>query len=224
MKFLFFDTETTGLPSCWKYASTPGVWPDIVSIAWILTDEIGTVLSVEYHIVRPEGWTIPASSSAIHGIFQDLASGCGIGLHSVIERFHNAALKADVIISHNMRFDENVIDNAILWRIRNGLPMRKWGKRLFCTMKHGISLCKLPSNKQPRLSELYNHAFGLYPSNLHNALQDTELLKACFFMLWNPSRLPEDTVIQRKNAPGNPGNPSVSTKLVLSLAQPDETV
>ena len=71
MKYIFFDTETTGLPvdkakSAIEYRNN---WPDIVSISWIVAVD-GVFIKKETYIVKPEHWTIPDDSIKIHGITQ----------------------------------------------------------------------------------------------------------------------------------------------------------
>jgi DNA polymerase III epsilon subunit-like protein len=223
MKILFFDTETTGLPLSWGKPVIPGVWPDIVSIAWILADEKGSLLSSEYHIIRPGGWTIPEDSVAIHGITNEVALQEGRLLPHVIGSFREAASRADLIVAHNMSFDQSVVDNAIRWRLSSSAVMQTWGKRLFCTMKHGTPICKLQGTgrypKRPKLTELYKHAFGIDPEfKMHNALNDTLVLKDGFYKIWNPLCLPADCDVIGKNAE------TPASKLVLSLAETSETV
>ena len=226
MRVLFFDTETTGLPKGWVNALTEGIWPDIVSVSWVLCDEKGSILTAEYYIIKPDGWIIPAEATAIHKVTTDMAHRNGQSLEKVLSRFYETSKYADIMVAHNLRFDQNTIDNALLWRLQNKHVMRYWGKRLFCTMKYGAALLQLPGNygkyKYPKLSELYAHATGkqVDDSILHNALQDTLVLKECFYRLWSPSHLPDITTLS-DNANGK--HPSL-TKLVLSLADPDETV
>jgi DNA polymerase III epsilon subunit-like protein len=179
------------------------------------------LLSSEYHIVRPSGWKIPLDSTEIHGITQEVALQEGRLLRDVMGAFREAASRADLIVAHNMSFDQSVVDNAIRWRLSLSATMQTWGKRLFCTMKHGTPICKLQGHggypKRPKLGELYKHAFGTDPVEiLHNALNDTNALKSSFFKLWNPLCLPLDREVIGKNDVVDSTQPS---KLVLSLAE-----
>ena len=52
--YLFFDTETTGLPRNWKAPVTDlDNWPRMVQIAWILTDGEGEQLDIADYIIKP---------------------------------------------------------------------------------------------------------------------------------------------------------------------------
>jgi DNA polymerase-3 subunit epsilon len=177
MKILVFDTETTGLP---KDMSLPAIqssdnWPHLVSISWaVLDSETNSVMKTHCYIVKPSKWTIPEESSRIHGITQDKALEFGIPLRDVIEEFNGE--QCDAMVAHNLKFDMNVVLNAIIWDL--GIPFRGFAKRKFCTMEIGTPMCKIPGRygyKYPKLKELYENVLGHPPKTeqLHNALFDT---------------------------------------------------
>ena len=178
MKILVFDTETTGLPadSSLSVYQSPDNWPHIVSISWAVIDsKTNTVVKSHSYIVRPEKWTIPIESSNIHGITHVQALEFGIPLRDVIEAFSGE--QCDVMVAHNLKFDLNVVLNAIIWDL-NMPNFKGFAKRKFCTMEVGRVMCKLPGRygyKYPKLKELYQHVVGHppKPEQLHNALFDT---------------------------------------------------
>jgi len=183
MKVLLFDTETTGLPTEYKIAAqqSPNNWPHIVDIAWILLDtDTNKILQQKSFIIRPTNWTIPLESTAIHGIHHAFAVSYGAPLEDVIKDFF--AIDCDMYIAHNIKFDENVIMNAVHWDI-DGASYR-FNKPMKCTMNIAKGMCKLPFKnggrgyKPPKLSELYEHVFHEKPiqSRLHGAMYDTQLL------------------------------------------------
>jgi len=51
-------------------------WPDLVSICWLVFEEAKQVKK-EYHIIKPQDWTIPAESVKFHGITQEKAMAEG---------------------------------------------------------------------------------------------------------------------------------------------------
>jgi DNA polymerase-3 subunit alpha len=207
MQYLFFDTETTGFP-------VGDVQPNLVSIAWMLTDEEGRLLSSEYHIVYPKRWTIPEASTAIHKITTQTARRDGKALEEVLIRFQMAALRADLLVAHNMRFDKNVINAAL--KLMNSLPMESWNKPFMCTMNYSKNLVKVIGKtgkiKLPKLQELFRFGFGIDPYHtLHNALGDTDCLKMCFFKVVLPSLQAAAEVST------NAADAPVTTTLELSL-------
>jgi DNA polymerase-3 subunit epsilon len=199
MKYLFFDTETTGLPiNRTSAVMASGIWPNLVSIAWILADEHGIILHSEYHIVKPRSWIIPEESIAIHKITQSIAEKYGMGLNEVIERFMWYVNESDVIVAHNLHFDQNVINNALKWQLGKTLMIEDYKKRLFCTMINGRKIVGIPAKtpgkfKAAKLSEMYKQLFGTEPRGvLHNAMTDTNVLVECFYRIWGtPCELPE---------------------------------
>lgn len=192
MKFLFFDTETTGLPRDKRVPAkdTAGNWPDIVSIAWMILDEDRKLLKARYLIVKPDGWDIPEDSVAIHGITQEKASKEGVHLRPLLEEFQKDVLNSNYVVAHNMNFDKNVVENAAIWRAYRD-PYKgvfRW-TTCFCTAEIGKDLLKIPfpdgrGFKFPRLADLYKFATKKEPSvELHNALFDTMLLAELFYHL-----------------------------------------
>lgn len=217
---LFFDTETTGLPKRWNTPASvaPSNYPDIVSIAWILTDRMGTVISKAYHLVRPIDWVISPEVTAIHKISHAMAETYGLPLDDVMRRFMFDVERADMLVAHNIQFDQNVINNALRWRLNQTRMLEHTGKRLFCTMKNARMVVGLPgrfpgSIKMPKLSEMYTKLFGSEPVDLHNAEKDTEFMMKCFFEIWKPTDLPAVGPLQT-----NAIHPPIETTLVLRLS------
>ena len=178
MKLLIFDTETTGLPLKKLPAEKePGNWPHIVSISWVILDSsTNEILTQQNFVVKPDGWQIPAESTAIHGISHDLAEKTGKELAYVMCVFLEE--EYDVLVAHNIEFDINVLISAIKWDLKLCLPL--FPKQI-CTMKLSKNICKLPGNfgyKYPKLKELYFHAFQKYPfeAKLHNSMYDVLIL------------------------------------------------
>ena len=182
MKVLIFDTETTGLPtSRAKAIHAPNVWPHIVSISWlVLESNTNEILTQKSYIVKPKGWTIPADSIAIHGITNEIAQERGVPLSDALGDF--MATPHDIIVAHNLDFDENVIVNAMTWDLGiqcfYGLDSPK-----YCSMVLSGDICRLPSKfgrgyKPPRLSELYEHVFRQKPiaAQLHGSMYDAKIL------------------------------------------------
>jgi len=176
MKFIIFDTETTGLPKDFSASAFKGPdnWPHIVSISWaIMDDKFNKVLSSQSYIVKPNGWEIPFESTVIHGITREDAQN-GHDLGEVMDKFF--AEDFDAVVAHNVHFDKNVIYNAMIHDLKRDFVGFRRPK--LCTMQIGRKLCKLPKNKSPKLSELYFWATGRIPtiSQLHNSLYDTLFL------------------------------------------------
>lgn len=194
MRTLLFDTETTGLPTQRNVsaAQSPHVWPDLVSISWILCDG-PTVLKRETYYIKPEGWIIPEDSIKIHGITNAYATTHGYILKHVMETFKEDLLTAERVIAHNMEFDKNVVIHAWKWRL-NQNPNLLWDptkeRRSMLASKNEL---KLPSKypkpgdlyKNPRLDELYTNTMKKpSPPQAHSSSRDVEVLYEIVHTRW----------------------------------------
>ena len=182
--YLFFDTETTGLPKNWEAPiSDIDNWPRIVQIAWILSsEEKGRIESNDF-IIKPEGFEIPEESSRVHGITTQKAYAEGIDLIEALTKFNLALQKSSCLVAHNMNFDEKVIGAEFL---RKGIENDFFEKNRLCTMEKSTQYCKLPGRygyKWPSLSELHNILFGKDFEDAHNAAGDINATESCFWKL-----------------------------------------
>lgn len=97
--YLFFDTETSGLPGNHDApASEYENWPRLVQIAWMLTDETGKELRNQSFIVRPDGFEIPASATRVHGITTQTARRLVIELEKVLTAFANDLSAGNILV------------------------------------------------------------------------------------------------------------------------------
>ena len=101
--YLFFDTETTGLPRNWKAPVTDlNNWPRMIQIAWIFCDSNGNRLSTSTHIIKPQNFSIPVESSNVHGITTDRALKEGNDLSVVLHQFNHWVNQSRYIVAHNI--------------------------------------------------------------------------------------------------------------------------
>ncbi|MBU1855216.1 MAG: 3'-5' exonuclease [Nanoarchaeota archaeon] len=182
MKYLFFDTETTGLPQFYELpVSMLENWPRMVQIAWIIFDEQGIELNKESHIIKPEGYTIPEEVAKIHRITTERAIREGKDLKEILEQFSNAVKSSDLVIAHNMRFDEKIVGAEF---IRKNVSNSLEEKEKFCTMLSSTNFCQIPSeygNKWPKLTELHLKLFNEEFADEHDARADVTACARCFF-------------------------------------------
>ena len=183
--YLFFDTETTGLPRNWNAPITEiENWPRMVQLSWLYYNENGKLISEIDHIVKPESYTIPLAASRLHGITTEIAQKTGTSLQSILNEFTIAIDKADIIIAHNMNFDEKIIGAEM---IRANIKSNFFNKHRICTMKSTKNLCKIAGKKGykwPKLSELNSFLFTVDNyKDAHNASVDVAICAKCFFKL-----------------------------------------
>ena len=182
--FLFFDTETTGVPRNYKAPSSDiQNWPRLVQLAWILTDDKENKIHSGNLIVRPDGFDIPTDVAKVHGITTEVAMREGIPLSEAIDQFVEDLNTAKYIVGHNIAFDKKIVGAEM---IRLGMKDIMDSKKSYCTMQSSIEFCKIPGKygyKYPKLQELYKKLFGTEFDNAHNAMSDIEATEKCFWEL-----------------------------------------
>ena len=187
-KYLFFDTETTGVPDNYKAsASDLDNWPRLVQLAWVLVDDMGNELALGNDIIRPYGFIIPCEVARVHGITTEYALSKGKGLYNTLIRFIDAAISADYLVGHNISYDIKVVQAEL---IRAKFNFSIENKPTICTMMNSVQFCAIPSArsygekyKWPKLQELHNKLFGYDFAAAHDAMADIRATTRCFFAM-----------------------------------------
>jgi DNA polymerase-3 subunit epsilon len=182
--YLFFDTETTGLPKNWRAPVTDFAnWPRLVQLAYLLYDSNEQLIHARNYIVRPDGFQIPADASRIHGITNERAIGEGLPIDAVLKDFHDMINNSNYLVAHNMSFDEKIVGSEFL---RNNMQNVIPTKQKICTMELSTEFCAIPGpygNKWPKLTELHHKLFSEEFEGAHNASVDIEMTAKCFWEL-----------------------------------------
>ena len=182
--YLFFDTETTGLPKSWKAPVTDlNNWPRLVQLAFLLYNEGGEIIERGNFIIKPEGFKISGEVSLIHKITNEKALNEGIPLKIVLDIFRKLILKSNYLVAHNISFDEKIIGAEFL---RNDFENILIDKKKICTMEKSTNFCKLEGPygyKWPKLSELHFKLFNTAFDESHNAEVDINITAKCFWEL-----------------------------------------
>jgi DNA polymerase III epsilon subunit-like protein len=208
MTYLFFDTETTGLPSSFDaHASDFANWPRIVQLAWSLRRADGSPISSCSSIILPEGFVIPEAASRIHGITTYRALAEGEPLHLVLEAFAVAIGDADFLVAHNYDFDAPICGAEFL---RRGYHNHVATKPALCTQKQTTTWARIPRRrltfskkianffganhteqrgygnyKHPSLAQLHDLCGFGEIANAHDASADVDATANCFFHILN---------------------------------------
>ena len=189
--FLFLDTETAGLSP-----------PDrIVSICWALYDPQGQEVSIQYHVIYPDGFDIRYRAVNIHGIATAKARRDGIPAAQALSQFSAdiARFTPELLVCHNVSFDRSTVLNEYrLLPTKNGLMDSFPCLPIFCTMLQTVHICRIPNGKggfkRPTLQELHRHLLDGPYSDPHHAMHDVRPCARCFFELrsggnvsWQPT-------------------------------------
>lgn len=182
--YLFFDTETTGLPVDYNAPSSNlSNWPRMVQLSWILTDGSGKELRTCDYIIKPKGFTIPVTASRLNGITTERANKEGFDLEIVLSLFLADLNLSKVIVGHNIDFDKKIVGAEL---IRAGKEDVITSKKSICTMKESVTFCKLPGRygfKYPTLQDLHFKLFGCSFDGAHDSANDVSATVKCFWKM-----------------------------------------
>lgn len=184
MKIFVFDTETTGFIN--KKDPRLEAQPKIVQFAGIFGELRDDGLFEETKrcniLINPEV-PIPYAASQVHHIYDlDVKDAPVIG--DVIDEMLSYINDADMIIGHNIEYDEDMIKVELR---RLEAEYKYQPKQTFCTMKTQVDFCAIQWNgarfKYPKLGELHKKLFNKYFIGAHDAMTDVEATLNCFVEL-----------------------------------------
>lgn len=187
---LIFDVETNGLLT--KGQKNIEECPYILQLSFLVYDDSNNeiIKTFNSYVNIDNSVEISKETIDINGITREICNNHGLPIENILNEFSYEYMRCNKIVAHNIDFDKRMIKIEI---IRNSFKMINMDidpclifndnldKKLYCTMMHGIELCKLPGRygkyKYPSLSELHTKLFNNIPGGLHDALVDT---KACY--------------------------------------------
>lgn len=181
--YVFFDTETTGVPGNYDASSSDiDNWPRLVQLSWISEDVHGHIINQGDYIIKPEGFRIPVEASAIHGITTAKALKEGIALNDALNKFIKDAGNAIVLVGHNVGFDMKVVGCEFFRK--NSIDPLKF-KKAIDTMISSTEFCAIQNRygeyKWPKLQELHKKLFGYTFEDAHNSWTDIKVTERCFW-------------------------------------------
>ena len=228
--YLIFDTETTGLPNNWKAPLTDfDNWPRLVQLAWQLHDIKGNLIEKNNLIIKPDNFEIPYNSTKIHGITNEIAHKKGLNIDDVLEQFIQTLVKTNILVGHNIEFDNNIVGCEFL---RKNLPNYLQSKPTLDTKIVSTQFCEIPGGrgggfKWPSLSELHFKLFESDFDGAHDASFDVDATARCFFELIKREVVPHSNIGMDFNTFNDFKSNSKSffpeKKLVIKKQQEDPT-
>lgn len=184
MRALFYDSETTGLP-LWKEPSHHPDQPHIVQLAALMVDtDTGKTHATIDLTIRPDGWTIPAEVTAIHGITSEHALAVGVPEALALQVFLEMWRRCDFRVGHNESFDARILRIALTRHLPDLADPYKAGAAQ-CTQVLATPILQLPPSEKMRavgrghfksanLREAYSHFMGKPLADAHTALADAQ--------------------------------------------------
>lgn len=166
MKFLVFDTETTGIP---KHPNAKdAIQPRMIEFAGVIVDEKGKWLDEYVQLFDPKV-KLESVITKITGLTDHDLRG-EPSFADCIGPLENLFRDADALVAHNLPFDSTMMELELK---RCGyLDAWPWPKVNICTVQEHFE----EYGKRPRLIELYEDTFGKPLDQTHRALDDVEAL------------------------------------------------
>ena len=185
MKIFVFDTETTWFIN--KKEQNLDLQPKIIQFAGILGELKDWIFTEEKQVdilINP-GIPIPYGSSQVHHIY-DIDIKNAPSTDEVIDEIIWYINNPDIIIGHNIEYDEDMI-KLELKRLQRSYEYKP--KKVSCTMKESVDFCKMQGKwdrfKYPKLWELHKKLFWEYFLGAHDALTDVKATLRCYLELVN---------------------------------------
>lgn len=203
--YVFFDTETTGLPNFNLDLIDPAQ-PRVLQFAAIVADDKGGEIAAFKCPIKPEGWTVDErmevngkkTAFAIHGLSNDYLSKYGMSIKTALLMFRQFQNMSTIKVAHNYRFDGFLLKGE---HQRLGMDAGPDIDK-FCTMKAMTELMKIPATeamvkagfdkpKSANLGEAYKYCTGKTLEKAHDALADVRACKDVFFWILNNGHFKE---------------------------------
>lgn len=184
--YLFFDTETNGLPKSEIVNGTKRtVYPRVIQLAWLLLDDDLNEVESFCQLIYPDGWSIPVDKFWIdNGYSTEKNTLYGVTMPTALYQFANAIDQCHTMVAHNIAFDSPVLASEFQ---RYGISANNKTSAKICTMKATTEYCAISSNrggfKWPKLIELHEKLFGVGFDGAHDALEDVRATVRCFIEL-----------------------------------------
>ena len=199
MDIFVFDTETTGFIN--KKENDLDKQPYLIQFAGIRGNidsnwNFEEITRID-KLIKPK-ISIPYDASQVHHIYDIDVKDAPI-IEESIENFMSYINNPDIIIGHNIEYDESII-KLELKRLKKEYNYQP--KDIFCTMKNTVDICQIKGNgerfKYPKLWELYKYLFWEYFIGAHNAMVDVEATLKCFIELYKTKKI---EIAPKKEAP-----------------------
>lgn len=183
MKFVVFDTETTGLPVRAADDAPEQPWP--VQFGAVVYEDFQLVKSINVLVRPPQSAVFNPSAVKVHGITRELVDHKGRFIDDVLDEFGELISGQDVIAAYNLPFDERIMRTAAL---RRGKPWDIPAPTMrVCVMRQA----EQHFGYRQKLGQVYAKLLGKPLQDAHDAYVDS-LAAAEVFMHILAKSLEED--------------------------------
>ncbi len=197
-RYFFFDLETTGLPSRVRNTRTGYHPPEeidkydssrIVSVAWMVFNEDGILLTQNHKIVYPDNFVSSPIALNVHGISKEYAEQVGMSINEIFPMIEEALSICTHMIGYNVKFDYNILLSECYRYHYKPIINLMHNMIIRCAQREVVKSGKNVNARRkfyPRLEESYRGLFNDYSFNTsHDALDDTLRCAQVYFKLNN---------------------------------------
>lgn len=202
---LFYDTETTGIPS-WKDQSEHPRQPRIWELAATLVDEnTRSIVAQVDTLIRPDGWVIPPDIEQQFSITTGECLAGGIAIAKPLFLFLDMWRASDMRVGFSETFDRKMLSIEIS-RAINRVAVDEW--------KEGPSYCAMQKSrphvdardvngkkKAPTLAEAFRHFTGREHVDAHRAMPDVQATMAVYWGIMDAGGEYQPAQAKPKTAP-----------------------
>lgn len=201
MKYVVIDTETSGLFDFSKPADADGQ-PRLAHLAMLFTADGNDNARKEEYFVKPDGWSIAPSVTAINGLTDAILNEKGTPVADALAAYTKAVDDGHTVVAFNAQYDTKIMRGEMR---RAGIDDRFDRTPNICVMRALTDVCKIPKAKGggykfPKLSEACAH-FGINQEGAHSAVGDAQACLALFHKAREIGALPAPAVHYATNRP-----------------------
>lgn len=197
MKYVFIDTETTGIFDFKQPADAPGQ-PRLAQLGMLVLEDVHAEPIRLGMYIQPDGWVMDPGAEKVNGLSTEFLRQRGVPVLYALEQYAQLIDAGYVVIAYNASFDTKVM--------RGELRRAGWDDRFertpnICVMRPLTNILKLPGRygyKWPNLAEACRH-FGITNEKAHDAMGDVEAAYQIFLRLHAAGLLPEAAVHYAKD-------------------------
>jgi DNA polymerase III epsilon subunit-like protein len=202
MKYLVFDTETSGLPDYAAPADDP-CQPRLAQFTGHLLDEQLRTTDTLNYLVAPDGWEMTPEATAVNGLTTEHLREHGAPIADLLAWYTTTIHAGYVPVSFNVRHDCKIFRGELrragmddLFAITPNICLMRasWAKE--------IGMVKADGSRRgwPKLSDACRH-FEIPQSDEHTSPGDADAHLALFLKLHAGGYLPEASVHYAKDKP-----------------------
>src|SRR5258708_4154050 len=140
MKYVIIDTETSGLFDFSKPADADGQ-PRLAHLAMLFTEDGSDEVRMEDYFVKPDGWTIAPSVTAINGLTDAILNEKGAPVADALTAYTKAVDDGHTVVAFNAQYDTKIMRGELR---RAGIDDRFDRTPNICVMRALIDVCKIP--------------------------------------------------------------------------------